>query len=103
MDVSQLPQSIQDTLNQNDSQFAGANNGPVQPGTQMPVAPLQQQAAPAAPDMPSPVSPGSLADKISAAFLQHLANRQPLPPANSEAGQRAASVAQRVAGAAQGV
>jgi hypothetical protein len=105
MDVTQLPQSIQDTLNQNDSFAQSANNSrPEIPNTGLPPAPL---AAPnpnavSAPDIAPPTGTGTLADKISAAFLTHLASRQPPPPANSEAG-RAVSAAQKVAGGVQNV
>jgi hypothetical protein len=106
MDVSQLPQEIQDALPQRND-YNGANAGPVTPGTGLPLPPNMAANASAAapapeqPDVPS-YSPGSLADKIASAFLEHVAARQPAPPANSEAGQRI-SRAQQVAGAAQGV
>jgi hypothetical protein len=105
----ELPTDAQQILDASDpQQFAGANNGPVTPGTNLPLPPNAAQNAQstqgpvAPPDIAPSNSPGSLADKISAAFLTHLAARQPAPPPNSEAG-RAVSAAQRVAGAANGV
>jgi|SRR5208282_4396149 len=108
MDVSQLPQEVQDALPQRND-YSGANNGPVTPGTNLPLPPNVAQNTQAAqgpvapPDIAPSNAPGSLADKISKAFLEHISSRQPLPPANSEAGQRAASTAQRIAGAADNV
>jgi hypothetical protein len=96
----EIPVEAQQILDANDPRFQGANATPVQPGTNMPLAPPQQQVAPAAPEIGSTIAPGSLADKISAAFLQHLAQRQPPPPPSTQAAQsRGARVAQGVGGA----
>lgn len=99
--LSGLPQSVQDSINQSDPSLQGASNGPVLPGTGMPLPPNQAQnlqaaqTPPAAPEIGSTIAPGSLADKISAAFLQHLAQRQPPPPPSTQPqqsrGQRVAS------------
>src|SRR5260370_35839231 len=80
-----LPDDVMSALPDQTAADAAAST-PVIPGTRMPIPPTVAQPAPAAPD----IQPGSLADKISAAFLQHIASRQPAPPANSDAGQRAA-------------
>jgi hypothetical protein len=104
MDVSQLPQEIQSAI---DPQFAGANSSPVIAGTNLPLPPNMAQntqaaqPAPVAPDIAPTNAPGSLADKISKAFLEHLAANQPQPVRPQQPPQR--SVAQNVAGAAQGV
>jgi len=102
MDVSQLPQDIQNAI---DPQFAGANNGPVIPGTNMPLPPNSAQntqaaqPAPVAPDLGAPNAPGSLADKISKAFLEHLAANQPQRPQQ----QPQPSTGQKIVNGAEGV
>jgi hypothetical protein len=70
-------------------QFAGASAGPEIPGTSMPPAPPQQNGAPAAPDVPT--QPTNLADNIAAAWLTHIAARQPAPQPDTQAGQQAAA------------
>ena len=97
----ELPTDVQQILDSSDPRFAGAQNGPVIPGTQMPVPPAQQQLAPAAPDIAPSNNPGTLADKISKAFLEHLAANQPQPVRPQQPQQP--STAQRIAGAANGV
>jgi hypothetical protein len=70
-------------------EYAGTNNPPNIPATQVPMAPPNQQAPPAAPDIPN--QPPSLADAISSAFLSHIASRQPPPPVGSQAAQQQAA------------
>jgi hypothetical protein len=84
----ELPEEVQSVVD------AGANRGPVIPGTNMPLPPAQNPApVPAPPDI-APSAPGSLADKISAAFLTHLAQNQPAP---------VQSTGQKILAGAQGV
>lgn len=105
MDVTQLPQEVQDALPQRND-YSGANAGAVIPGTSMPLPPnaaANASAAAPAPEAPDiPYNPGSLADKISQAWLSHIAARQPAAPSSSEEGQRRSRAQQAVA-ATQGV
>src|ERR1700733_12944521 len=69
----------------NSAPLAGADNGPVQPGTNLPVAPSQPQPTPSAPNIPN--NPTNLADDIASAWLTHIAARQPDPQPNTTAGR----------------
>jgi len=96
----ELPTDVQQILDTSDPRFQGANAAPQIPGTSLPPAPPQTLAAPAAPDLAPSNNPGSLADKISKAFLEHLAANQPQPVRPQPQQQPQRSVAQTVAGAA---
>jgi len=97
MDVLQLPPQIQNTLDEQNPQYAGAQNGPVIPGTAMPAPPVQPLAAPPAPD----IQPQHPVDRLADAFLSHLIARDrasmPQPP------RPAGSFADKLAGAIRGV
>jgi hypothetical protein len=86
-------------------QYAGANASPVTPSTGMPIPPnmgqnnTQNPAAIPAPNIAPPTGTGSLADKISAAYLSHLASQQPTPVKP----QQPMSTGQKVMGAVGGI
>jgi hypothetical protein len=70
----QLPVSVQDALNQqNADQFAPANNGPVMPGTNMPLPPNQAQTSAA--QMPDDAPDIHPVDAMASAFISHLISK----------------------------
>src|SRR5579862_3707402 len=97
-----LPQEVQEVLNQQQQQPSPA---PIIAGTTMPLPPnaaqgmVQSPNAVSAPAITPPSAPGSLADKIASAYLEHLAKNQPQPvrPKPQQ------TTGQQVIGAAQGV
>jgi hypothetical protein len=103
--IEGLPQSVQDAINPTDSAAQAADaSRPQIPGTNMPLPPNAAQnsaalnPAGAPPNIGSTIAEGSLADKISKAFLEHLSKNQPTPVQSKKP-----SVGQNIMGVANGI
>jgi hypothetical protein len=110
----ELPAEIQPAVDEalqplSGTDYSGANRGPVIPATNMPLPPNMAQnnqaaqSTPTPPEIAPPNGTGSLADKISRAFLEHLAQNQPQPVQSKQPQQHQPSTGQNIVGAAQGV
>jgi hypothetical protein len=99
-DTPQILQGLPDAATPaTGNDYSGAQSGPVTPGTNLPLPPnmaANNQAAQPSEEAPT-YQPGSLADKIASAYLQHLTKNQP-PPVNPQP-QQQPSTAQRIGSA----